>query len=164
MSRFLLLCLLIVPGIPALGQVPQSPKPEAARMDRYGDPLPAGAVTRLGTTRFRHQGAVGFAGYSGDGALLMTAGTDGLRVWDARAGKELRKRDLKQPGMRRFPFQPAPSVLLSADANGLHFVPCGASLPQRAPDSAGSSLPPGVRVLFFRARRQVRQQFVFLSC
>lgn len=77
----------------------------SAKVDRLGDPLPEGALARLGTMRFRHQGNVTFAGYSGDGATLITYSADGtLRFWDARNGKELRKLSLSfKLNMRRYP-------------------------------------------------------------
>lgn len=58
------------------------------RTDRYGDPLPDGAVARLGTLRFRGVSAFVLAPdgktYAHD--LLH----DGVRICDARTGKVLR--------------------------------------------------------------------------
>jgi RNA polymerase sigma factor (sigma-70 family) len=63
----------------------------AARTDLSGDPLPSGALARLGTVRWRHGGPVFFAAYSPDNRELLTVGRDGfVRVWEAATGKEIR--------------------------------------------------------------------------
>ncbi len=59
------------------------------RVDVYGDPIPAEAISRLGTLRFRHGDFVGFLRYSADGKRLISQGGDGVRIWDAASGKEL---------------------------------------------------------------------------
>jgi WD40 repeat protein len=56
--------------------------------DLYGDALPAGAVARLGSVRFRHQCCA--VTYSADGKLLVSVDHGGgLRIWDADTGMEL---------------------------------------------------------------------------
>jgi WD40 repeat protein len=58
--------------------------------DRYGDPLPDGAVARLGTTRLRHGGRLYSVAVSPDGRLLASRGLDGVvRVWELASGKEV---------------------------------------------------------------------------
>ncbi len=63
---------------------PASAKP---RLDLFGDPLPEGAIARMGTTRFRHD-ATSIAYL--DAKTLVTAG-DGVRFWDVATGKMIRE-------------------------------------------------------------------------
>ncbi len=60
------------------------------RVDRFDDPLPDGALARIGTTRFRHGDFIGSLTFTADGKRLLSQGTDGVRVWDAATGRELR--------------------------------------------------------------------------
>lgn len=56
------------------------------------EPLPRGAVGRLGTTRFKHPGGVVSVTYLPDGKSLISAGWDGsIRVWEAASGREIRR-------------------------------------------------------------------------
>jgi WD40 repeat protein len=60
--------------------------------DQFGDPLPAGALARLGTTRWRHGGIVQFAVMLPDCKTVVTAADDNVvRVWDYPSGKEIRQ-------------------------------------------------------------------------
>jgi WD40 repeat protein len=67
-----------------------SPRP---RTDRYGDPLPEGAIARIGTTRFRNSSNVDAICYSPDGKILAAIGNEGVRLWDAATGKALQSYD-----------------------------------------------------------------------
>src|SRR5262249_20181676 len=59
--------------------------------DAYGDPLPEGALARLGTVRFRHAARVDSLSLSADGKILASSGEVGtVRVWDLPSGKEIR--------------------------------------------------------------------------
>ncbi len=74
---------------PAATNETRDSKPEK-RVDGHGDPLPAGAIARLGTLRFRHGGNIVLVTFTPDGKRLVTQGSDGVRLWDAATGKELR--------------------------------------------------------------------------
>jgi RNA polymerase sigma factor (sigma-70 family) len=91
--------------------------PPVAGVVAKPDPLPAGAVARLGTPRWRHDGAVFFVAFAGQGKQLVTArqglvsrcavchklpfdeagrpvppGEDRpFRVWEVNSGRELRR-------------------------------------------------------------------------
>src|SRR5204863_7452720 len=68
------------------------PVERGPRVDADGDALPAGAVARLGTRRFRHQHTVRAVDFSRDGKRIASASWDGtLRVWDANTGRELHR-------------------------------------------------------------------------
>jgi WD40 repeat protein len=87
-------------GVGPLHSAAEGPKateasPESqgkATTDRLGDPLPAGALARLGTTRMRHSSEVTFVAFGPDGKTLITAGRDNtIRLWDLTTGKEVRR-------------------------------------------------------------------------
>jgi WD40 repeat protein len=60
------------------------------RYDVYGDPLPHGAVARLGTARWRHDGTVHQLVFSPDDKILAAGGSETI-LYEATTGKELRR-------------------------------------------------------------------------
>ncbi len=87
MRIVILLALLTLP-LPAFAQ--------PARKDTFGDPLPAGALARLGTVRLRPGGAVKHLAFSPDAKQLAVwcEGSETLTsfvLYDVKTGQELRR-------------------------------------------------------------------------
>ncbi len=83
-----LLALLLVFGErPAHGVAPPSPR----RIDQHGDPLPDGAVARLGTQRWRGGLDTAEAGlhFSADGKLLAGHARGRVGLWEVATGRPL---------------------------------------------------------------------------
>jgi len=74
---------------PDLARQERSPDPGTEpRTDLYGDPLPPGAVARLGTTQLRHAGLAELR-FSEDGKTLISGGRDRtIRTWNLATGKQ----------------------------------------------------------------------------
>lgn len=70
---------LLVLSLSLLAAADAPPEPR----DIHGDPLPPGAVVRLGTTRFRAEGGLYKVTCTPDGAVVVSAG---LAVWVRAAG------------------------------------------------------------------------------
>jgi RNA polymerase sigma factor (sigma-70 family) len=80
------------------------PKPKAERNDRYDDPLPPGALARMGTVRMRHGQLVNFVAFLPGGKTLLTVSQDGtVCQWDVITGKEVRRFALSKKGMDDLP-------------------------------------------------------------
>lgn len=74
-------------------------KPGKRETDSFGDPLPPGALARMGTVRFRHGNGVSLIAFSADGKKIAFGGSDAvdnaIRMVDTSTGKELRAFDFK---------------------------------------------------------------------
>lgn len=64
---------------------------DAPLVDRHGDPLPEGAIVRLGTVRLRHPEGVECVTFSPDGKTIACGAGGPIRFWDRATGKLLRQ-------------------------------------------------------------------------
>src|SRR5262249_16884496 len=61
-------------------------------LDQYGDPLPEGAIARIGTVRLRADSPISAMAFSPDGKRLATGcWNHALQIWDVATGKDLRR-------------------------------------------------------------------------
>ncbi len=64
--------------------------PAPRLVDQFGDPLPTGAIARLGSTRLRHPGLIDFT-LLADGKSVVSIGADRqVRWWDLETGRLIR--------------------------------------------------------------------------
>ena len=97
MTSRMIAFLCVVAGTVGLCGEPATPgDAKKAAVDAFGDPLPAGALARLGTLRFQHGAAVRVLRYSRDGKVLASLGAE------TPVGKFLAKRG---PGMHHVAYQ-----------------------------------------------------------
>lgn len=97
--RIALLLTLTAVGVGMLANQTRSEQP---RTDWYVDPLPPGALARLGSIRLRHVSAT--VAFSAGGKTLISAGADGmLRFWEPVSGKEIRRVRVQAADASAFP-------------------------------------------------------------
>ncbi len=82
---------LIPVPVPAADQPQKGDETKKPRTDLYGDPLPEGAVARLGTLRLRHIDRVGVLVFSPDSKWLASGGPRGTALWEVQTGRLVRE-------------------------------------------------------------------------
>jgi WD40 repeat protein len=87
----------------------------AADETNVESPLPAGALTRLGTSRFQHANALRAVAISPDGKVIASGSGKGtIRLWDADTGRELRLLTGHNSTIAGLAFSPDGKTLASA--------------------------------------------------
>jgi WD40 repeat protein len=147
-----------------------------ARTDAAGDPLPPGAVARLGTGRLRSTDAILDLAFTPDGTRLAATSADGrVTVWDAATGRLLGRTDAGFGAAVAFgPDGRTPGTF--APGVGLQVFQTRAGVlvqPVYAPQKVGVrvephwgqavDLAPGLRWLTFRERRGERSRLVVMD-
>jgi WD40 repeat protein len=88
------------------------------RHDNQGEPIPAGAVQRLGTSRLRVEGNVVSLAISRDQRMIASSDTaDNIVVWEVKSGKLIRRFDrvVRSAGLA---FSPDGKRLVAANHGG----------------------------------------------
>jgi WD40 repeat protein len=79
------------------------------------DPLPEGALARVGSGRLRHVGSAISVAFAADGKALASGGKDGLvRLWETATGREIRRFQGHKGNVDGLAFSPDGKTLLSA--------------------------------------------------
>ncbi|HKB42046.1 MAG TPA: sigma-70 family RNA polymerase sigma factor, partial [Gemmataceae bacterium] len=86
-----------------------------AATDAQGDPLPPGAVGRLGTVRFRHASCVRAFALSPNGKILAAGemSDHAITLWDAETGKQMRRLEGHTGEVSALAFTPDGKTLAS---------------------------------------------------
>jgi RNA polymerase sigma factor (sigma-70 family) len=128
LSRLKLLALLALglclagAGVGVMGSAVPAPEAAAAapeksqpKLDDDGEPLPGGALARLGTLRLRHGSPVTSVAFSPDSKLLATGSWDNvIRIWDAASGRSLRDIHPQEGWVWGVAFSPDGKLLATA--------------------------------------------------
>jgi WD40 repeat protein len=91
-------CLAISVALLAAGTLAAQPRSSKARVDRLGDPLPAGALYRIGTTRLQFRRDIEAIAVSPDGKRVAAVSYDTLAVWEVPGGRETLRVPLSASG------------------------------------------------------------------
>jgi WD40 repeat protein len=92
--------------------------------DRHGDPLPDGAIARLGSLRLRNEAPFVDAGFTADAKALIVCDNKFISFWDPITGKRQRRVQIKHVGQvwRLCLSGDGKTLVLNSNDNLLRFV------------------------------------------
>jgi WD40 repeat protein len=94
---------------------------ETPKTDLFGDPLPRGAIARMGTCRFRPGEAISDCAFSPDGKILATAGRN-VCLWNANTGELIRRDHFEYS--RQLDYFTRPRICFLPDGKQYVFSAC----------------------------------------
>ena len=101
---------------------PPTPGARAPTVDLYGDPLPPGAIARLGTVRLRQGGRAKTVVFSPDGKTLASSDwhgrVGGIHLWNATTGRRLLHISAHSSLVECFAFSPDGKTIASGGGHG----------------------------------------------
>jgi WD40 repeat protein len=118
MCRTILTCLFLL-YLPLNSRSADGPRTSQPGGEGQADPLPAGAVMRFGSVRWKHEDTVTALAFSRDGKFVATACADKkLRLWETGSGKLVREFDGHSAEIRAVGITPNGSKIISAGLDG----------------------------------------------
>jgi RNA polymerase sigma factor (sigma-70 family) len=175
---------------PPAAQQTNTPKPDRVGMDLQGDPLPEGALARLGTVRWRRPvdlwsgvfapdgklvdtkplpagatPALSSGAFSPDGKLLATGGFGEVCFWEIATGRLLRRAAARLPGVwAQVPPQEVSSVAFAPDGKTVAAITAGWVLRYEVASGKRLAAPPHPVIAppMGEGRRE-KGSFVFVS-
>src|SRR5262249_29255936 len=91
---------------------------DSPKTDADGEPLPAGALARLGSSRFTHSANVDHIAFTADGKSVVFVGRDSVvGRWNLADGKEAGRVQLQPYGPRSFLLSPDGTTIAQARSN-----------------------------------------------
>src|SRR5262249_45080037 len=118
-----LVLLFAMAGSAAAADRKDSTPQKTPKLDLYGDPLPAGAIARIGSIRLRHTGLSDLV-YLQGGKIILSAGADRvLRWWDRASGRPIQDMKLQGVGGPGFcqTLSPDGKYMVAQDGQNLVF-------------------------------------------
>jgi len=110
-------CGLLAAGlvIGLTGWFTHAQQPRQDGLDGNGDPLPTRALSRFGTSRWRHGSRIVVVAFAPSGKYIAAAGgNDPIRIWDAASGREVRS--CTEPWTYALAYSTRGTVLFSGGA------------------------------------------------